>query len=282
MARHRKGGELLRQTGVHPLGRLTLAGLHIDYRPTGPMPMRFWDTFALIYVLGGRARFHDETGLNLPLRAGDLLLMFPGHGYHYEIDPRQPWSEFYLHFQGPVFDLWRERKILDPAEPVYHLAPVEKWLGRFEELARSRPVRHPGHVLKQVCRLQELLADVLCERRGRRSRHVQNLWLAQATALLDGQPVARVPNWHALAAQMGLSYDRFRKKFAACAGSTPAKYLMARRLESACTMLQDRKLGLKEIARACGFCDVFHFSKRFKQGLRLTPTEYREFKLHEP
>ena len=59
---------VLRQTAFHPLGRITLGGMLIDFRPRGPMPMRFWDTYALMYVLEGRARFGDETGLSLPMR----------------------------------------------------------------------------------------------------------------------------------------------------------------------------------------------------------------------
>jgi transcriptional regulator GlxA family with amidase domain len=81
---------------------------------------------------------------------------------------------------------------------------------------------------------------------------------------------------------MGLSYGRFRKKFVQASGTSPAKYIMARRLETACKMLEDRKLGLKEIARTCGFCDAFQFSRQFKKGLRLSPTEYRRHKLHGP
>ena len=282
MVRKRKSGELLRQTAVHPLGRLTLAGLFINEQAIGPTPMRFWDTYAVVYLLEGRARFHDETGLSLPLRPGDLLLMFPGHGYHYDVDPRYPWSEFALHFQGPVFDLWRQLKIIDPAHPIYHLKPIEKWLERFETLVQPPPRRRAAGILKQVCQWQELLADVLAEGRGRKQERPQNLWLGQATALLDKQPIATPPDWLAIAAQMGLSYDRFRKKFVQSAGTSPAKYLMARRLETACRMIEDRALGLKEIARECGFCDAFQFSKQFKKGLRLTPTEYREFKLHKP
>ena len=30
--------------------------------------------------------------------------MFPGHGYHYDIDAKHRWSEVALHFQGPVFE----------------------------------------------------------------------------------------------------------------------------------------------------------------------------------
>ena len=277
--RKRKSGELMRQRAVHPLGRLTLAGLHIDIHEPTPTPMRFWDTFALVYVLAGRARFHDETGLDLPMRPGDLLVMFPGHGYHYDVNPKPLWSELFLQFQGPIFDLWREHKVLDPAHPIYRLTPIESWLQRLEDLVR-RPAYHgAGHVLKQVCRLQEFLADMLAEGRGRKSERPKDLWLADASALLDKHSVATPVNWQDMAGQMGLSYDRFRKKFLQCTGVSPARYLMARRLELACQLLQNRQMGLKEIARACGFCDVFHFSKRFKQLLRLTPTEYREFKL---
>ncbi len=144
MAKKWKSGETLRQTATHPIGRLTLAGLLVDYQVTQSMPMRFWDTFVVVYVLAGRARFHDETGLSLPVRPGDLILMFPGHGYHYDIDPRRPWSEFALHFQGPVFDLWQQLKILDPARPIYHLKPIEPWMERFERLVRPRPSAAPA------------------------------------------------------------------------------------------------------------------------------------------
>jgi AraC-like DNA-binding protein len=276
----RKSGEILRQTADHPLGRLTLAGFLIDVGLRSPMPMRFWDTYAVVYVLDGQARFHDETGLSMPMRAGDLLLMFPGHGYHYDIDPQRSWSEFALHFQGPIFDLWRRQKIIDPAHPIYRLKPIDKWLQRFEELVRPRSTRRAGYVLKQVCQWQAILADALTAGRGQMHERPRDIWLGQATALLDKQPIAEQVDWEAIAEQVGLSYSRFRRKFTQAAGTSPAKYVMARRLESACKMLEDRKLGLKEIARTCGFCDAFQFSKQFKKGLRLSPTEYRQRKLH--
>lgn len=276
----RKDGEILRQTTVHPLGQLTLAGYLIDLQTTGPMPMRFWDTYAIVYVMEGHARFHDETGFSAPMRPGDLLLMFPGHGYHYDIDPRQPWSEFALHFQGPVFDLWWKQRIIDPSRPIYHLTPIETWLQRFEELVAPRSRRHAGCALKQLCQWQEILAEILAAGRGKEREQPRNLWLSHATALLDKQLIDAPVKWEHIAEKMGLSYGRFRKKFTQASGTSPAKYIMARRLEIACRMLEDRNLGLKEIARACGFCDAFQFSKQFKKGLRLSPTEYRQRKLH--
>jgi AraC-like DNA-binding protein len=282
MARRFRNVSLLRQTATHSLGRLTFAEYNLNYRPHGPMPLRFWDTFAAVYVLAGRAQYHDVNGLSLPLRPGDLLLMFPGHGYRYEIDPSRPWSELSMHFQGAIFDLLRRHQVLDPNHPIYHLTPIEKWRQRFEDVVRRRPGRRTGDALNQVCRFLNLLTEALSKGRRRKHHRPQSLWLAQATELLDRQPVADPPDWSAISRQMGLSYERFRKRFTQLADVSPGRYLMARRMETACTMLQDRDLGLKEIARACGFCDVFQFSKRFKHSLRLTPTEYRQYKLHDP
>ena len=272
----------MRQTLDHPLGRLTQAGLHINEHLQVPMPMRFWDTFSIVYVLTGRARYHDVDGLTLPLRSGDLLMMFPGHGYCYHQDPKVPWSEFWLQFQGPVFELWRQRKLLDPARPIYHLTPIEKWLVRLENLVRRRPIRGTDQMLRQVCRFQDLLAEIVTSPKGGKDQRPKDVWLSQALAVLDKQALARAPHWHEISAVLGLSYDRFRRKFADLTGVSPAKYLTARRLETACVLLHDRSRGLKEIAAECGFCDIFHFSKRFKQGMRLTPTEYRQLKLPGP
>ena len=279
MAKQKRSGVFLRQTAPHPFGRLTLAGFGIDCRPRAPMPVRFWDTYAIVYVIEGQARFRDVNGLDLPMRPGDLLLMFPGHGYHYDVDQQHVWSEFWLHFQGPVFDLMREQSVIDPARPIHHLAPIEAWLGRFEAVARL-PARHrAGDALRQTCRFVDLLADAVTHGRDRKDDRPQNLWLAQATAILDRHPIAKPVPWESVAREMGISHDRFRRKFKQFTGTTPANYIIARRLEAACGMLHDRSVGLKEIAATCGFCDVFHFSKRFKQRLRLTPTEYRQHKL---
>jgi AraC-like DNA-binding protein len=279
MAKRRKSGVFFRQTATHPFGRLTLAGFHFNLRIKKPMPLRFWDTYAIVYVLTGRARFRDVDGLDLPMTPGALLLMFPGHGYHYDIDPDQPYSEFWLHFEGPVFDLMRDQGVIDPAVPIHHLEPVDAWLERFEGVARLQAQHRAGALLRQTCHFLDVLADAVSHSRRQKQTPPDNLWLAQAEALLEKHPVDANVDWTDLAMKMGLSADRFRKKFKQFTGTSPANYLVARRLEKACTLLQDRSLGLKEIATRCGFCDVFHFSKRFKQRLQLTPTEYRNHKL---
>lgn len=52
-------------------------------------------------------------------------------------------------------------------------------------------------------------------------------------------------------------------------------YLIELRLNMASTMLRDTELSVEEICERTGFSDISYFSKVFKKGLNLTPSEYR-------
>ena len=57
---------------------------------------------------------------------------------------------------------------------------------------------------------------------------------------------------------------------------TPAWLLERLRLERAGDWLLTEDLPLADIARRTGFCDAFHFSRRFKRFAGCPPLEYRQ------
>jgi AraC-like DNA-binding protein len=86
------------------------------------------------------------------------------------------------------------------------------------------------------------------------------------------------PGWpapQAVAREVGLNYENFRKRFAQLTGESPGRYQKRRRLDWACAAIYHGEQSLKQIADELGFCDVFHFSKAFKQEVGLTPSDYR-------
>jgi AraC-like DNA-binding protein len=266
-------GRVFHSAIATPLGRITWAGRHLE-RPIGrPMTMRRWDTYAAVYVLKGRARFHNESGLNQPVVAGDLLLMFPRHGYRYVIDPSEPWSEFFIQFRGPLFGLWMKEGLLDPKRPVHHLEPVEHWWQRLEAIIKPMVLPEPAQSLKRVCLLQEFLVDAVITPQAE-TTPADIRWLAAARAALE-KGFDRPVDWEVLARQFDLSYHRFRKKFTALGGVPPATYHAGKVIEHSENLLHNRRLALHDIARQCGFCDQFHFAKRFKELTGLTPAQFR-------
>lgn len=75
---------------------------------------------------------------------------------------------------------------------------------------------------------------------------------------------------------MGQSYDAFRKKYTRVTGHAPSHYMLNRQMEQAARLLIETNLSCDAIADQLGFCDQFHFSKRFKQHLGITPSKYRK------
>jgi AraC-like DNA-binding protein len=79
----------------------------------------------------------------------------------------------------------------------------------------------------------------------------------------------------ALRRRTGLPYDRFRRRFTRLAGTPPARYRVQRLIDRACELMQLGVLTDKQIASELGFCDPFHFSRRFKQLVGCSPRQFR-------
>ncbi len=256
-----------------PLGRVLLVGCHLELHPVPSMPMRVWEIYSLVYVLAGTGCFLDIEGRELPLEAGDLMLMFPGHGYRYLPEPAHPWSELYLQFDGPLFDVWRDAGVITPAQPVLHLEPVEYWRQQLQQVAANPAADGPAQMLARVMTLQAVLAEIVSH--AAHLTQVDRGWVLQAQALLNTVLLTEDVDWPALASALHLSADRFRKKFHALSGVSPAQYLAHRRCDEASRLLQQTTLSLCAIAEVVGFCDDSHFSRRFKERTGLSPSDYR-------
>jgi AraC-like DNA-binding protein len=254
---------------ISPLGRISLSGYIRNSRGVSLTRMRNYDSFALVYLLEGSGRMKVSSQPIIPCRAGDLLFLYPGLPHGYGPGPGERWSEFYIVFNGPVFDSWRQRKLLNPAHSMQHLAPIERWLPRLEAVVEpGLPVSSAG-MLRRVCRLQEFLADIIEEPEAKEDPVP---WLEVAMhELVEGTGMSPAD----LAAKWGLSYETFRKEFTRQTGCPPARYRMRRLIEQAGVLMRERHLSNKEVAETLGFYDEFHFSRRFREVTGKSPRHFR-------
>lgn len=63
--------------------------------------------------------------------------------------------------------------------------------------------------------------------------------------------------------------------FPAAMGSTPNEWLLARRIDKACHLLEHTELSCKEIAGATGFDDPAYFGRMFRRRTGRTPVRFR-------
>lgn len=79
-----------------------------------------------------------------------------------------------------------------------------------------------------------------------------------------------------IASAAAMSPYHFTRAFRATMGITPVRFVWARRVVMAKTMLRDKRIPIAEVAFACGFSDQSHFTTAFRMGTGATPAEYRK------
>jgi AraC-like DNA-binding protein len=83
-----------------------------------------------------------------------------------------------------------------------------------------------------------------------------------------------------MAARAGLSASRFSQVFRNRFGRPPHQFLLHLRIQRAQDLLHHTSLTMREISGQCGFSDVHHFAKTFKQLSGQTPGFYR--RMYQP
>lgn len=247
------------------LGQVSLAGYIRDSRGVAEKGMRVFGSYAIVLLLHGAGRYVDARGADRRVEAGDCIVVLPDLAHHYgpaRGDPR--WDELYVAFNGPAFDLWRSTGVLRDDQLIHRLDPLDYWHARLERCANEDP-------LIALTQVQRFLGEMLSASSKPGQRDAD--WMARAQQLIGVGPK---PDWHAVAEGLGCGYESFRRRFTELAGVSPARFHAQRVIEYAAELLTDRTRTLRDIAIDCGFCDEFHFSRRFKQLMGVRPGALRE------
>jgi AraC family transcriptional regulator len=78
-----------------------------------------------------------------------------------------------------------------------------------------------------------------------------------------------------LSAAVQLSSSQIAQLFRAAVGMPPHRWLMKRRIENACALLQDSRYSITEIAHASGFASPQHLATVLRKHRGTTPSEFR-------
>jgi AraC family transcriptional regulator len=73
-----------------------------------------------------------------------------------------------------------------------------------------------------------------------------------------------------------LSEYHLSRMFRISFGMPPLTWIAARRIDFARTLLKAGSMPLQQIADACGYADISHFSHRFRKNVGVSPSQYRQ------
>ena len=236
---------------------------------------RVLDSYALVYISGGRGGFESARRIKLPIEPGSVFLLFPGVWHRYQPEVKTGWHEFWIGFDGDTARSWQKNKFISAGKPVVKIDSEDTVLATFSRLMQAVRANRPA--------LQQILA-------GAAANLVGICYSAQQAPPETGNPgsnaieqaIGRMESdfggqldMKALAQNLGVSYSWFRTAFVMHTGLAPHQYLLEMRLVRARNLLVGTGLSVKEIAVQTGFEDEHYFSRLFRQKLNVTPSQWR-------
>lgn len=169
--------------------------------------------------------------------------------------------------------------------PVVNFQTAEPLTETFCRLSLQRPERclelyerarerfAAGRRLAALSAVYRLLAEANGEPSG---RPLDGSPLQAALAYMEAHIADPELNNTRLAEQMHISEVYLRKLFLQHLEMTPRQYLLRQRMKLAQQLLEENRLTVTQVAAACGYKEVYHFSRSFHQKIGMTPGAYRQ------
>jgi AraC-like DNA-binding protein len=135
----------------------------------------------------------------------------------------------------------------------------------------------PSEALLKL-KLRELITSILV---GESNRTLSAYFRSLAAS--DTPPIAAIMEMNfchnlsmeAFAQMCHRSLSSFKREFRKQYGTSPGKWLLDRRLEQSASLLRTTGMSVTEVMCECGFEDLSHFSRAFKEKFGLAPSVYR-------
>ena len=104
--------------------------------------------------------YRDNTGFSQPVVPGDLIWVSPRVAHNYGPQEGHFWNEFFVVFDGPIFDLWESRKMFDVFRPVQHLEAALFGMERLTKVCQTS-TRTANSATAAIIDLQSILLDLI-------------------------------------------------------------------------------------------------------------------------
>lgn len=208
-------------------------------------------------------------------RPGQLFLMPAGVRQSYSTINSNTFLKYWCHFTAKIGDV----NLFDIIKTPYYLdvPDVSKVKGLFAELIKEQDNHRLYARLREKALLNELISYFI------ENTNVDSLRFSSLSIMEKLNGILKYIEEHIdenisveqLAGRLHFHPNYFTRVFKKYMGMPPIQYISKARLEKAKYLLRTTGLQISEIAEKTAFCDIYYFSKAFKNYTGFTPTDYR-------
>lgn len=241
--------------------------------------------YQIVYIVNGAGTFQSATIGTRTLKAGSLIMLFPGEWHRYRPTASVGWEEMWVGFRGEQVDRLVLNRFFSPEQPVFEPGIQKLIVSPFETLLDRLWRSPPGFPHLAAANVLEILAAVLATTKQEshqlilqgpqdviavRDRVVNDalriIWSETHTTLSVTQ----------LAKRLGLSARSLERRFHESLQRTVKDELFRCRIDRAHRLLRDTDLSIPEIASSSGFSSHDALARAIQKADGMTPIKLRK------
>ena len=232
------------------------------------------DDNLLMYCVSGRGHLRTDTWEGA-VEAGQILLLPQGLSHAYEADANEPWTLFWVHFQGASTRVFLQYLGYREGRPVVESGVSPLLIGSFTSMMEVRRTGYSTRAfINAANQLRHLVTQMSLEISAQQGRMQSGFELESIHAYMM-ENLEQTVSLDALAAVANMSKYHFSSRYKALTGYSPIKHFLNMKMEHACNLLDSTDLGVGAIAGKLGYDDSLYFSRLFRKTIGLSPRRYR-------
>ncbi|MEH6583242.1 MAG: AraC family transcriptional regulator [Halioglobus sp.] len=232
------------------------------------------DDNLLLYCVEGHGNL-QTGGQSLAVTSGDLVLLPQGLAHSYAADEGQPWTLYWVHFQGVSTRIFLEYLGYREGRPLVHPGISPALLAAFNSLLAVRRTGYSSSAfINAANQLRHLITQFAMETGRQQAGQPSALDLDSIQAYMQDNIDQQI-DLQALASVAHLSKFHFSNRYRALTGYSPIKHFLHMKIEYACQLLDSSEMSVKAIAANLGYSDPLYFSRLFSKTMGMSPRAYR-------
>ncbi len=225
-------------------------------------------TYLIHYVYEGSGYLETDDGI-FPVQKGQAFMIFPNQLTTYTASMEDPFTYRWVEFYGDKSEELMAKAGLSPKKPIFIDNSVMKTGHKLKNIVDGG-LTGPFELLSKFCSLAQSLCKPSEDSDPHNFRYVEkaiNYILYRSNAKLTVNEVA---------AYLNVSRPFLSTLFSKTMGVSMKRYILDLSMESAVTMLKNKRLSISDIADFVGYNSTEEFSKAFKRYFNVSPSAYRK------
>jgi AraC-like DNA-binding protein len=227
------------------------------------------EDYYLIFMVSGTMNASFPSG-DRGVQEGDVLLFPPHYPYRYVYAGGERLSYLWVHFTGSYVERFLSDCGLDPLPLLCNTESGERILAGFHRMFDL----FNTHARLQTQLLAHTLESILLTVAN--TNHVTDTQSKLQNSIryihANYNKKISVPS---LAKMEGLCNSRYITLFEQSTGYSPIAFIIKLRLDTACELLRNTDISVKQIGSMVGYSDAHFFSRIFKKETGMSPQAYR-------